>query len=55
VTLFGEPREVTALGDLFANLWQVCWVTPDLERGMDALSAGRHRVLQRPGRLSSTI
>jgi hypothetical protein len=37
MTLFGEPREVTALGDLFANTWQVCWVTSDLDRGMDVL------------------
>jgi hypothetical protein len=35
--LFSEPREVNALGDLFANVWQVCWVTTDLERGMEVL------------------
>jgi hypothetical protein len=32
--LFSEPRPINALGDLFANIWQVCYVTPDLDRGM---------------------
>jgi Glyoxalase/Bleomycin resistance protein/Dioxygenase superfamily len=32
--LFAEPRPIEALGDLFANIWQVCYVTPELERGM---------------------
>jgi hypothetical protein len=40
VTLFGEPREVTTLGDLFANTWQICWVTSDLDRGVDMLREG---------------
>ncbi|HEY1237393.1 MAG TPA: VOC family protein [Solirubrobacterales bacterium] len=33
--VFAEPRPVEALGDLFANVWQVCYVTPSLERGME--------------------
>ena len=32
--LFAEPRPIEALGDLWANIWQVCYVTPDLDRGM---------------------
>jgi Glyoxalase/Bleomycin resistance protein/Dioxygenase superfamily len=35
--VFAEPRPIEALGDLFANLWQVCYVTPDLDRGMKEL------------------
>ena len=35
--LFAEPREVTALGDLFANIWQIAYVTSDLDRGRDLL------------------
>jgi hypothetical protein len=35
--LFAEPRPVTALGDLFANIWQVSYVTTDLDRGIQAL------------------
>jgi Glyoxalase/Bleomycin resistance protein/Dioxygenase superfamily len=35
--LFADPRPIEALGDLFANLWQVCYVTPDLDRGMKEL------------------
>ncbi len=35
--LFDAPRPVNALGDLFANVWQVCYVTPELERGMEEL------------------
>jgi hypothetical protein len=35
--LFDEPRPVEALGDLFANVWQVCYVTPDLDRGVKEL------------------
>jgi hypothetical protein len=35
--LFAEPREVTALGDLFANIWQVAYVTRDLDKGMELL------------------
>ena len=35
--LFDDPRPVNALGDLFANVWQVCYVTPALDRGMKEL------------------
>ena len=35
--LFVEPRKVTALGDLYANVWQVAYVTRDLDRGMELL------------------
>jgi Glyoxalase/Bleomycin resistance protein/Dioxygenase superfamily len=35
--LFTDPRPIDALGDLFANVWQVCYVTPDLDRGMTEL------------------
>ena len=33
--LFSEPREVKVIGDLFANIWQVAYVTDDLDRAMD--------------------
>jgi hypothetical protein len=36
--LFAEPREVSALGDLFANIWQIAYVTRDLDRAMELLS-----------------
>jgi Glyoxalase/Bleomycin resistance protein/Dioxygenase superfamily len=32
--LFAEPRPVRAVGDLFTNIWQVAYVTRDLDRGM---------------------
>ena len=35
--LFNEPREVRALGDLYANVWQVAYVTRDLDEGMALL------------------
>jgi hypothetical protein len=35
--LFADPRPIEALGDLYANVWQVCYVTPDLDRGMSDL------------------
>jgi len=35
--LFADPRPIEAIGDLFANVWQVCYVTPDLDRGMEEL------------------
>jgi Glyoxalase/Bleomycin resistance protein/Dioxygenase superfamily len=35
--LFAEPRPVRALGDLFANVWQIAYVTRDLDRGMEEL------------------
>lgn len=31
--LLVEPRQVEVLGDLFASVWQLCWVTSDFERG----------------------
>ena len=31
--LFSEPREVNALGDLFANIWQLWWVTTTSSAG----------------------
>ena len=35
--LFSEPRAIEELGDLFANIWQVAYVTTDLDRGMEQL------------------
>jgi len=35
--VFADPRRIEALGDLFANIWQICYVTPDLDRGMQEL------------------
>jgi hypothetical protein len=35
--LFADIRPIEALGDLFANLWQVCYVTTDLDRGTKEL------------------
>jgi hypothetical protein len=35
--LFADPRPIEALGDLFANIWQLCYVTPDLDLGMKEL------------------
>lgn len=35
--LFEEPRRVEALGDLFANIWQICWVTSDFDRGVEVM------------------
>jgi hypothetical protein len=35
--LFAAPRPVRALGDLFANVWQIAYVTRDLDRGMEEL------------------
>ena len=35
--LFAEPRPVRALGDLFAGVWQIAYVTRDLDRGMEEL------------------
>ena len=32
--IFERPREIEELGDLLANIWQVCYVTTDLDRGM---------------------
>jgi hypothetical protein len=38
--LFADPRPVRALGDLFANIWQVAYVTSDFERGLEVLRDG---------------
>jgi hypothetical protein len=35
--LFQSPREIEELGDLYANIWQACYVTADLGRGMELL------------------
>jgi hypothetical protein len=35
--LFAEPRPLRALGDLFANIWQVAYVTRDLDAGIEIL------------------
>jgi hypothetical protein len=37
MSLFSDPREVSALGDLYANVWQVAYVTRDLDEGMKLL------------------
>ena len=37
MSLFEDPRPVRALGDLLSNIWQVCYVTRDLEEGMRLL------------------
>ena len=37
MTLFGDPRPVETIGDLFSNIWQVCYITRDLDRGMELL------------------
>ena len=36
--LFADPRPVEALADLFANVWQVGYVTTDLDRAMEELA-----------------
>jgi hypothetical protein len=35
--LFAEPRQVEELGDLFANVWQLGYVTTDLDRASELL------------------
>ena len=35
--LFDEPRAVGSVGDLLSNIWQVCYVTRDLDEGMALL------------------
>jgi hypothetical protein len=37
MSLFDNTREVTALGDLYATIWQVAYVTHDLDDGMALL------------------
>jgi len=36
--IFDRPREIEALGDLYANIWQLCYVTADLDRGIAEMS-----------------
>jgi hypothetical protein len=36
-SLFQHTREVTALGDLYANIWQIAYVTRDLDEGVELL------------------
>ena len=36
--LFANPRPVNALADLLANVWQLGYVTTDLDRGMEFMS-----------------
>jgi hypothetical protein len=36
-SLFEHTREVSALGDLYANIWQVAYVTRDLDEGVALL------------------
>jgi hypothetical protein len=38
--LFAKPRPMRVLGDLFTNIWQMAYVTTDLDRGMEALRDG---------------
>jgi hypothetical protein len=35
--MFEKASQVTALGDLFANVWQVAYVTRDLDEGVERL------------------
>jgi len=37
MSLFDDPRPVRALGDLLSSMWQVCYVTRDLDEGMALL------------------
>jgi hypothetical protein len=37
--LFEPPRPVSALADVFANTWQLGYVTTDLDRGMEFMSS----------------
>ncbi len=37
--LFAAPRPVETVADLFANVWQLGYVTTDLDRAPDELSA----------------
>jgi Glyoxalase/Bleomycin resistance protein/Dioxygenase superfamily len=32
-----NPRPVEVLGDLFASIWQICWVTSDFDRGLEVM------------------
>ena len=33
--LFAPPRPINAIADIFASVWQLGYVCPDLDRGMD--------------------
>ncbi|HEX6461261.1 MAG TPA: VOC family protein [Thermoleophilaceae bacterium] len=33
--LFAPPRPINAIADVFANVWQLGYVCPDLDRGME--------------------
>ena len=33
--LFAQPRPIKAIADIFASVWQLGYVCPDLDRGMD--------------------
>ncbi len=48
--LFEEPREVTELADLFANIWQLGYVTTDLEQAIELLRTrfGFEHILEVP-------
>jgi hypothetical protein len=35
--VFADPRTPRELGDLFTNIWQVAYVTKDLDQGMEVL------------------
>jgi len=37
--LFAAPRPVRAIADLFANVWQLGYVTTDLDRAIEELRA----------------
>jgi hypothetical protein len=37
MSLFSEPRQVRVLGDLFAHIWQIAYVTRDLDGGVETL------------------
>jgi hypothetical protein len=36
-SVFADPRTPRELGDLFTNIWQVAYVTKDLDQGMEVL------------------
>jgi catechol 2,3-dioxygenase-like lactoylglutathione lyase family enzyme len=48
--LFADPREINELGDLFANVWQLGYVSTDLDRATELLRDrfGLERVMEVP-------
>ena len=36
-SVFADPRTPRELGDLFTNIWQVAYITKDLDQGMEVL------------------